>query len=338
MRELRWCVIASALLFLCSVSSAGWLELAAGATMLSVILIAVVYAIGIGFDVNELKVLAKEELFQLLVVVILIIGLLGADGVLNAISGSAEFARGEPTLQDAAAKSLNETLNNLSTCLEKVASMDKASSMEASRSDSCIIAGGGYGVSACGGYSMLTTPLGMAGSIISFAIAEISSVQKIISVSKQFALSLLLPFGILLRTFRFTRGAGGFLIALGIALYILVPLGIVFVDMLCDKFDYVVHSDPNAHSSLKASSIYFEEPANVNIKECEAGRTWIDVGKSAVDSFNNMRGELKKYVYIVLIKGTLGPLLSLLLFITGLRALTVVFGAPVDVSAIARFF
>ena len=51
-----------------------------------------------------------------------------------------------------------------------------------------------------------------------------------------------------------------------------------------------------------------------------------------------MRGDLKGYMYTFLIKATLGPIFSLLLFIGGIRAMTQLFGAPVDVSAIARFF
>ncbi len=326
------------LLLIFSLSFATWHTYAVAAIFISLGLLAVILMVGIGFDIREMQILAKDEFYQLLILALLMLVLFGTDGILNALASNAAFARGQDTLQDAAVASLNDTLAGLSDYLANdIADADLEIMKQSSQVSACYVIGGGYSVTACGGYSMLSTPLAMAGSLMGYAIAEGAAIKKLILISQEFAFILILPLGIILRTFRFTRGAGGFLIALAISMYILIPGGIVFADMLHEEFEYqVTASDAPAH--LSESEIYLEATAGIDVIECDAANPWGGAEEDAVTTYNRMRLELKKYIYIMLVKATIGPVIAILLFISGLRALTALFGAPVDVSILGRFF
>ncbi len=317
------------LLLLIPLAFASWQSVAAMAIIISMTLLAAVFAVGMGIENETLKALSKDEFYQLIVLALLMVILLGTDGILDAISQSSALTQGQPTIQDAAIVSLDDTYQNLSKCLNTISGTDNSIAIEASKGCSCQLTGGGYSVSACGGFPMLSTPFSMSGSIVGYAIAEVASAKKIITLTKDFALVLFLPLGIILRTFRFSRGAGGFLIAFGISAYILMPAGIIFVDMLNEQF----MSDEGAGYRDEYSN-----PGGIDVKKCDPCETAFGSNSDkAVDAYGNLRANLKKYLYIILLKATLGPAVALLLFAGGLKALSGLFGAEVDVSAITRF-
>ncbi len=321
------------MLLLVPLAFAQWEGVAGVAVALSVTFIAILYAIGFGFDVNELKITAKEELFQVIALAVMLAVLVGANSLLNAISTNAAFTGGSATMQDAAQSILTTTYNNLadpnSGIFTNIRNLDKSASLEASRAGQCNILGMGYSVSGCGGFSMLATPLSMAGTITGFAITEVASMNKLIDLSKTYALTLLLPLGILLRTFKITRGAGGFLIALAISLHIMLPAGVIFNQMLLVTF--------NNDTTLSAG--YTGSPT-ASIPECNAMDTSSgDSGNSAsaYSAYQGMRADIRAYMDTIMIGATLGPIISLLMFIASLRTLSSIMGSEVDVSGIARF-
>ncbi len=321
------------LLLLVPLSFAAWQTVAGLAIGLSVTLIAVLYAIGFGFDVNELKITAKEELFQVIALAVMLAVLVGGNSLLDAISTNAALTGGSATMQDAAQSLLTATTNDLNTLFGTIRDLDKSASIEASRAGQCNILGMGYSVSGCGGYSMLATPLSLAGSITGFAITEVSSMNRLIDLSKNYALNLLLPLGILLRTFKITRGAGGFLIALAISLHIMLPAGVIFNEMLYVTFN---------NDAL--SGDYHSGPTP-SIPECNAmdtGASILGGGESgnvgnADSAYMSMRQSIKADMNVIMIHATLGPIIALLMFIASLRTLSSIMGAEVDVSGIARF-
>jgi hypothetical protein len=58
---------------------------------------------------------------------------------------------------------------------------------------------------------------------------------------------------------------------------------------------------------------------------------------TAFAAYLGLRQDIRKYLYVMMIQATLGPVLSLLMFAASLRALTSLAGAEIDVSAITRF-
>ena len=319
------------LFLLASLSFAAWESVAALAIVTSLMFIILVYVIGNGFNIEMLKVTAKDEMYQLIALAFLMVILFGANNIIDTFSTAQELVDAGLTGKDAnmqttAMLSINHTLENMSKVYGSIVSIDNAAGKEASQGVSCNLQGMGYFVSGCGGFSMLASPFSLAGSIMGFAIGELNAIYKLIDVSSSYALSLLLPLGIILRTFRITRGAGGFLIAMGISMHLLLPVGILFVDMLGDSFlasDYAAGYE-------SATSLGSIDPS------CRPGDTGDYNSNEAIDVYNGLRGDMKSFMFLVLIKATLGPVISVLMMISGIRFLSAIAGAEVDVSALAR--
>ena len=94
------------LLLLVPLAFAGWESLAAVAIVTSAIMLGVLYAVGMGFGVNELQLMAKEELFQLIALMIMMVVLVGANGLLNSLSSNQAFGG---SLQDSAKSIITDT-------------------------------------------------------------------------------------------------------------------------------------------------------------------------------------------------------------------------------------
>ena len=68
-----------------------WLSTSAIAIVTSVGILALIYAIGIGLNSDDLKFLSSEELYQTLVTIVMISVVLGAENFLNAFSANFLF-------------------------------------------------------------------------------------------------------------------------------------------------------------------------------------------------------------------------------------------------------
>jgi len=338
-----------------------WTGVAALAIATSVGLLVILFMVGHGFSINELEITAKEELYQVIVAGLLVIFLVASDNVLDMISNNQELTGGAATIQDAAVQSLGNDLSSLNSLLSAVGGYDQSTAYQASRTLQCSIMSIGYSVSGCGGYSMLTTPISMAGGIIGFATAEVSTMKRLIEISQAFAMPFLLPLGILLRTFKITRGAGGLLIAVAISLHIIVPIGVIFNDMLGATF---------LADTAKSAGYDPTSAPDVQVKSCNPGDVtttpfFVDLGAAsgaekaysgisdwmsgggvcdgdnnedrATCAYGTLRLGLRNYLYIILLKATIGPALALLMMAASIRALSALGGAEIDVSAISRF-
>ncbi|MBI5046620.1 hypothetical protein HZC07_02715 [Candidatus Micrarchaeota archaeon] len=319
------------LIFLMPIAFAAWETTAALAFATSAVLLAIVYMIAIGFSINELQMMVKEEFFQLIVAALLVAVLFGANGLINKISTNSAFTQGGSDLQSVAVSTIDNTTINMTRAFNLIGAADKNISIEASKASSCSVQQIGFSMSGCGGFTMLSTPLSMAGGITGFALGELGAMKRLLVLSQNFALLLLLPVGILLRTFKITRGAGGLIIAIAISLHIMLPASIVFNSMMSATF--FESTEPTAAA---ASQAYKGQPT-FNGLECQAQDSGIQNENAAVSSYNLLRADLRKYLYVILIEATLGPVLALLVTMASIRALSAVAGAEVDISAISRF-
>lgn len=339
------------LFFLFAISHAAtptWQGVAGMAIMVSLILLGVTFMIGYGFSIKELVILSKEEAYQVLVLAVLIAVLSGTDSIFNTISQTEELSGTEATMQDAAITSIGNSLQNLTSALNNIAAIDNDVAKEASETIQCSLIGIGYSVSGCGGFAMLASPFSLVGSILGLAGGSLFGALRLIELSTAYSFTLLLPLGIILRTFRFTRGAGGLLMAVAISTYLLLPLGILFVDKFGDAFTDSV----SKLGSGNPDRAYIEKPADVD-PDCNPGKTMGGVlgtalsfnadptstesnEDAAIATYNALRRNIRNYLYLVLVKGTLGPAVALLMMVGGIRVLTKVAGAEIDVSALAR--
>lgn len=319
-------------LLLTPLAFAAWQTVAATAIGISAAILAVIFMVGVGFSIQEMQLMAKEEFFQLVALGVLMIALVGTDSLLNGISTSPAFREGSAaTMQESAKNMINTSIAEMNDILTNVRNLDKSASVEGSKAGQCNIMGMGYSVSGCGSYSMLATPISMSGGIIGFAIGELSAMLKLISIAEKYALQLLLPLGIVLRTVKLTRGAGGLLIALGVAMYIMLPAGIIFIEMMGAKF----LASPDAADYTGGTSVNLGECNPSNAMAQTGGQTDNEI--NVINAFHQMKAAIRGYLFKALIKATLGPVVALLMMVTSIKALTSVAGAEVDVSAISRF-
>ncbi len=323
-----------------------WQSITMLAVGTSAALLALLYIAGTGFNINELQMMAKEEAFQLIALGIMLAAFVGTDGLVNGIS-NAFVDTGATNLQQAASNSITNSLAAMTTTFGEIAQFDMDASREASKGDQCSMMEVGYSVSACGGYTLLATPLSMAGGIAGFAMGELSAMKRLLDISSSYSLLFLLPLGIMLRTFKLTRGAGGLLIALAISMHLMLPAGVIFNDMLGATF-----KDPSLSGSMLALTAPYKATASNSVVECEAADVGLGTSNlnkpigtlksgnsedKAVASYLGLRQDIPTYLYVILVQATLGPVIALLMFAASLRTLTSLAGAEVDVSAITRF-
>ena len=319
------------LAILIPVSFAGWETTAVLALTTSTVLLGLLYMIGFGFGIQELQIMAKEELFQIIATGLLIVAILGSNNLVNSISTIPAFVStpaGGPAitnLQASASLIINQSITEVGNVHSTLSAFDASAAAQASRGFTCNVGGVGYSVTGCGGYSMLNVPLSMAGGISGFALGELAVMRKLIDVAHSFALPLLLPFGIILRSFKLTRGGGGLLIAVAISLHILVPMSVVFSNLLATTF-----------IASPFSEEYRGDPS-ATIGQCSPERTGESNEENVITAYNMLRADMRRYMTIMLIKATLGPILALLVMATSIRTLSSLMGSEIDISPLAKF-
>ena len=329
-------------LLLLSTTFAGWETTAGIAVMTSLMLLIVLYMAGFATQNETLKLMCKDEFYQLIAVALMVAVFFGTNNLIDLISKNATLG-GADTLQIAALKSLNNTLSDIKSDFDAINSADKSVGEEASAGTSCSVLGIGYFISACGGFSMLQAPFSLVGSVFGFAIGELTEVIRLIELSQAYALALLLPFGIILRTFKITRGAGGLLIGLAIAMHLLLPMGIMFTEYFGDAFIKYTGGISGVKSDINAP--YKSTSKDLTIESCSPGETDSDWGGTGDDSTNevaamktydNFRAKIKSYMYNILVRATLGPVIAVLMLVSGIRAISALGGAEIDVSALSK--
>ena len=320
-------------LLLISPVYAGWETTAELALITSVGILGITYMLGMAFTVPELIAVAKEELMQVVALGVMIALFFGTNGLINSISTNQDLVvqAHSTTLQQAAKSQIDSAIGGISGQFNIIAENDQKVSTEASSASSCSIMGTGYTVSYCGGFTMLASPLSMSGSAVGFAIGELSAIKRLIAIAEAAALPLLLPAGIILRTFKLTRGAGGLLIAVAISMHILLPLGVLFNEIIAKSF--FDSTDP-----LVAS--YKNTPTTLDISCSDAASLIQFQGtgeKNAVEAYSALRGDIKKYLYQIIVRGTVGPILSLIIMTMGIRSISALAGSEIDITPISRF-
>ena len=100
----------------------------------------------------------------------------------------------------------------------------------------CSLMGVGVSIAGCTSYGALRGPTGQLLTATGIGIMETKAEEILLLIADKFALTLLVPLGLILRCLHFTRKAGGTLIALGLSLYLVLPISIIMAQALCDQF------------------------------------------------------------------------------------------------------
>lgn len=310
-----------------------WVVTATGALLMSVGIIATIYMVGRGFNINELKLLANEEIYQTIMTAVMIGAFFAASAFFNEISDF--LVSGSDTLQGNAASVVGTYLLQDQAVLGNLKAFAVTLGSESSKTSFCSLQGVGYNIAACSSFRALTSPLTLGLQAISVSISELSSLLTLLKFGKEYAFTLLLPLGILLRTLRFTRGAGGLLIGLAAALYFFAPLAVVTTKVILD--DYAPSDFSKSPGSLGTG--FKCEPAGdastISI-DTLTGPTFLENYDVAAGVFDDLRENVRSYTYAFLVQGTLTTIVALLALFAGMRAVGRLAGADADISALMR--
>lgn len=310
------------LLFADSPDAPAWLPTAILAGFTSIIILALIYMAGQGFNLEDMKFLAKEELYQVVVTFILIVSLQGSLTFLDVVSGSIYPGQ---TLHQAALSSVSDEIDNQNAIFDNLYSFSVQAGKESSRSFFCSLHGLGYSVSPCSSYRALISPVSMAFQAISLSLTELSSLKTLLLFSQKYGFAVLLPAGLLFRTLKFTRGAGGVLIGFAVAIYIFLPMGYLFMNEL--------HSfSGNPYKDVSRASLT-SLPSDFSCDSTDYSFANLNNANGLYDIFS---GNSLFYLYLFLVRGTLTTVISVLVMVVGMKFISKIAGAEVDVSILSR--
>lgn len=301
------------LLVLCSaVFATNWIEVAGLALVPMGIITAILALIGYGFGSQELKILAQEEIYQLILTIILL-------GITIAAAESVDITAGD-SIQNIAKGSIDDLLTRHKNLSENLHNFSIEIGRESSQSYYCTLLNSGYNIAPCGSYRQLMAPLGLAFQMIGLSAAELESLRTLVVFANTYAFSLIFPVGLILRAFRITRGAGGLLIAFGISIYIILPITVIVMKEIADE----------------GRSADYATLEKFLIETCDERNTSEHNYKNAVNMFRDIKGKLPAYLYAFFVDATLTTAISIFAFISGMRWLSRLAGADVDVSSLMK--
>ena len=297
----------------------GWETTAITALMVSLGLIAIAFAIGIGFHYRELEEWAKNELYEVFISG-LIVGTLIL--MINIIFGiSINLAGGNPL--DLAfidvTSMIIETLSLFVTLLEYNIFIGALSTLKFSffipipilpLATVVVIRLGSF-VAPWTGLGALMTGIDTVFNLLGAMLAALLVEQVLLNFFKLIALKYFLPLGVLMRTFPITRVAGSTLIAIAIGAYIVYPLALIYSWNVYNQFKEVTTSgNPgNPLSNLNFAAI------NWNI----------------VDTVHTLAPILKNFVIIGITFA-----LSAIITLSSIRSLAGALGGDPDLFGLVR--
>ncbi|MEM4272508.1 MAG: hypothetical protein QXH30_02870, partial [Candidatus Bilamarchaeaceae archaeon] len=188
----------------------------------------------------------------------------------------------------------------------------------------------------CIGIQVPFSSMNFATNVLISALLAQNSQTMLLILAKIFIFPVLLPLGIFLRCFQFTRATGGFLMAVGFCFYFIYPLAVLSTKGLADMVvtkgkaaevpDYPDIEYPD--EGYDAAS--FEPKGDCNPYDMDSSYTSRQV-ENVLDD-----GLVGPLLFHFLIGGLFTNMLNLAIALSAIRALAGVFGAEVDVSALAR--
>ena len=315
------------ILFLLSLSFAatGWIAPTVVALIAAVTLLAILFMFGYALHNDEIKMVSKEELYQLVTIAIIIGSLVGITEALDSISSNIS---GENLSFPALALSyVNDDAAVVEAGYNNIVSFSSKVGLESSKSLSCSYLSLFTGFSACGSYSTLLGTFSLVFQGMGIALAEWGSMKFLLGFAETQAFGMLIPFGLFLRVFRFTRGAGAIVIGLAVALYVFLPMGIFLMHNILAEFE---NSHPNFQSGGPLAGAF-------SVSGCDAYTMYDDSNvNSAKSTYNSAKDRFDYYAYLVLVKTTMTVVISMIVMLAGLRYVSTLAGAEVDVSILTR--
>jgi len=349
-----------------SFAAADWQALAILAAFSALIVLIILYLISYAVDSREMRMMARGEMFQVFITMMFIVLFVSFDGYSNALmSGGISEAFGETSENhiDYAMALLEENADYQWDVLKALTeNLTIPLGSMASTSATCGVLGASFSYPGCIGIQVPFSSLMFATNVMVSAMLANNSQIILLKLAETFFFPILLPLGLFLRCFQFTRGAGGLLIAIAVAFYFIFPISIVLTTAMANKVDMgdpmdlipdegeIKYPSDNFGSEFTAgldsagdivaaiatggTSMLFHEiksecnplDMDANAGRKQANRIVGDEGGPMVDSL----------LYLFFVQGLFSTMLNILITLSAVRGLSKVFGTEVDISALAR--
>ncbi|GEM_PF-1352835 len=199
----------------------------------------------------------------------------------------------------------------------------------------CSFLGFSFGFAGCAGLAVPFASASLAMRVLSTSLLMLNSQYFLLKLAQGFFFPVLLPVGLFLRSFHVTRGAGALLIAIAAAFYFMYPVGVLVTKGMADMVDYpdpdIPHFEaPDPTEAGEILGVDLPPDVDCNPFDNDYKYTKSAMNKLLDDDF------LQPMLFHFMIAGLLNTALSLMIALSVVGGLARLFGAEVDVSALAR--
>ncbi len=189
-------------------------------------------------------------------------------------------------------------------------------------------------VSLSAAFHPLLTQLSYIIEALTFAMIGIYAQSMLLKVIAVVAMPLMLPVGIVLRTFYFTRRLGGAVMAIAIGLFVVFPLTYLFDAQIASSFTTAITgiaalSILNSTTSL-SGGIIGSAPASSNSTDTGLLSSLVSQGGAAVKELQVQVQKLIEGLALLVVEVFFMPVLSIALTIISMRELARVLGSEVS--------
>ncbi len=338
-------MLALAFISLCFAGAADWQILAFIAIFTAFMVLLILYILSYLVNSPEMRMMAKGEMYQVFITLMFLMVFVSFQLYSTSVFSSALSSAFEETTMDhiSYAQELAAQMATYQGDILKRLTLGLTLPLGsmASASASCNILGTSFSYPGCIGIQVPFSSLMFATNIIVSAMLANNSQIVLLNLAKTFFFPILLPLGLFLRCFQFTRGAGGLLIAIAFSFYFVFPIAIMITAGMAAEVDFgdPMSLIPGEGDIEYPSELFGEEMTSWEINsECNpldmdpnAGNKQAQrlVGSSAAPM-------IKSITYVFFVQGLFTTGLNILMTLAAVRGLSKVFGAEVDISAIAR--
>lgn len=343
---MKKCLLLLVLLVSLSFAAADWIPFSFLAAFIALTVLILLYMLSYLVSSSEMRMLAKSEMYQVVVTVFLIILFVILDSyssqlfstILTDLFGSSSSGLNHV---DYALKIASDTSDYEWELLAKVTEkLGLPFGSMASSSATCSILGSSFTYPGCIGVQVASSSVTFATNLMVSALLANNSQIFLLKLASSFFFPVLLPIGLFLRCFQFTRGAGGLLISIAVAFYFALPGAIMLTKGISEKavadagipnpdFPDIDYLDESFGDEL----LSFEVNADCNPLDMDP-----KAGRAQAKRLIGDNGEdlVEPLLYYFFVDGVMTTVLNILITLSVARGLSGVFGSEVDISALAR--
>lgn len=303
--------------------------LAGIAILLALSILALAYMASYVFDQPHLRGIIYDETVHLLAAAVVLLAIVSLTVALNntyapALLRAAGGGAGGETLGGQAMQMLNGIGNDLSSSFNGFREVNENLGKSASKSVYCTFFGAGYSLVACSTLNMLRGTTVQAMVALGGAISDISAEKLLLQLAQMYAFSLLLPIGLFLYAFKFTRAGGAALIAVAVGFYIVHPLTIVFFEaMLMPQVQSVGGQQWGGAANVDTQVSC--DPFEQSLGQIEAERAQLASPQL-----------MEHVIFLAIVRAVFATIVRLMITLAFIRAFASLLGSEIDVSALSR--